>query len=68
MQRFYTHKTRNSGPRDEPWITNEVRHKFKKHNYPYKKWKRTPTGANFDNYTQVHKNTEEVKKHALLFL
>ena len=36
-------------PADEPWITNEVRHTFRKHNRAYKKWKRNPASANCDN-------------------
>ena len=44
-------------PRDEPWMTNEVRNKIRRRHRTYKKWKRQPTDHNFQSYSDSREAT-----------
>ena len=51
-------------PRDEHWITNDVRRSFRKRNRAHKRWKRNPSDATFNHYTQAREETEACKQTA----
>ena len=51
-------------PREEAWITNDVRRNFRKRNHAHKRWKRNPSDANFVKYTQARADTEASKQQA----
>ena len=51
-------------PREEPWVTNEVRRNLRKRNRAHKRWKRNTSQENFDLYTDARNNAELSKVQA----
>ena len=54
-------------PKDEPWVTNNVRRNFRKRHRAYKRWRRCPTEYYYALYTLARENTELCKTQAKEF-
>jgi len=51
-------------PRDEPWMTNDVRKMLRKRGRAYKKWKNKPTNVNLEHYNETCISAEAAKHQA----
>ncbi len=51
-------------PRDDPWMTNEVRRYIRSQHRAYKTWRRNQTAHNHNHYIQSRLATDNSKKNA----